>query len=105
MPAISNLSNTFSGRRGRLPTCAIRTLRQLLDERKRLNLDESLPILAQLADALDYLGGQGLVHRDVKPANVMIENEERDLCVTLTDFGLVRSPTRCWLGVNRLWVS
>jgi len=66
-------------------------LRQLLDERKRLNLDASLPILAQLADALDYLGGQGLVHRDVKPANVMIENEERDLCVTLTDFGLVRS--------------
>ena len=68
-----------------------RTLRQLLDERKRLTLDQALPILAQLADALDYLASQGLVHRDVKPANVLIEREERDLGVTLTDFGLVRS--------------
>jgi len=68
-----------------------RTLRQLLDERKRLTLDQALPILAQLAEALDYLASQGLVHRDVKPANVMIEREDRDLGVTLTDFGLVRS--------------
>jgi predicted Ser/Thr protein kinase/tetratricopeptide (TPR) repeat protein len=70
-----------------------RTLRQLLDAqaRKRLTLDQALPILAQLADALDYLAGQGLVHRDVKPANVLIEREDRDLGVTLTDFGLVRS--------------
>jgi len=68
-----------------------RTLRQLLDERTRLTLEQALPILAQLAEALDYLAGQGLVHRDVKPANVLIEREDRDLGVTLTDFGLVRS--------------
>jgi len=68
-----------------------RTLRQLLDERKRLALDQALPILTQLAEALDYLGSQGLVHRDVKPANVMIEHEDLGPWVMLTDFGLVRS--------------
>jgi formylglycine-generating enzyme required for sulfatase activity len=70
-----------------------RTLRRLLDAqaRKRLTLEQALPILAQLAEALDYLASQNLVHRDVKPANVIIEREERDLGVMLTDFGLVRS--------------
>ncbi len=67
------------------------SLRAYLDDRKHLTLDQALPILKQVADALDYLASQQLVHRDIKPANILLEREADRLQVKLTDFGLVRS--------------
>ena len=46
-------------------------------------------ILIQLTNALDYIHQQGLVHRDVTPANIMILN---DGTVKLMDFGVVKLP-------------
>ena len=63
------------------------TLRQHLDMRGRMPLDKALSLLNQLSEALDYLHGQGLVHRGVKPSNVMLERRGQTLCATLTDFG------------------
>jgi tetratricopeptide (TPR) repeat protein len=70
-----------------------RTLRDLLAEQAPLSLEQALPILAQLADALDYLHRHDppLTHRDVKPANALLEGEGDKLEIVLTDFGLVRS--------------
>ena len=56
-----------------------------------LSLERALPILEHIADALDYAHSQGVVHRDVKPANVMVEETERGVRVTLMDFGLVKA--------------
>jgi len=49
-------------------------------------LRDAIAIAAQLCQALDYVHALGLVHRDVKPANVLVGEDGR---VTLLDFGLV----------------
>ena len=52
-----------------------------------LSLGEALRLVTDLADALEALQAGGLVHRDVKPANVMVDE---DGVAALTDFGLAR---------------
>jgi len=62
-------------------------LKQHLDSGKRYTLEESLAILRDLLAALDYAHQQNIVHRDVKPANLLVEASGR---VKLTDFGVAR---------------
>jgi serine/threonine protein kinase len=50
-------------------------------------IDRALPILEALGSALDYAHGRGLVHRDVKPSNVLVTEHGR---VVLGDFGVAR---------------
>ena len=62
-------------------------LKQHLDRGKRYSLAQSLAMVADLLAALDYAHRQNIVHRDVKPANLLIEANGR---VKLTDFGVAR---------------
>ena len=52
---------------------------------KRIDLAERVRILAQVADALDYAHHQGVIHRDVKPANILLTATDQ---AKLSDFGL-----------------
>jgi ABC-type branched-subunit amino acid transport system substrate-binding protein len=53
-----------------------------------LNIDESLTILAQVADALAHLHHAGVIHRDIKPENILVTRRDGQPWAQLSDFGL-----------------
>ncbi|MFC4019493.1 Stk1 family PASTA domain-containing Ser/Thr kinase [Micromonospora sp. GCM10011542] len=75
-----------------------RTLRDVLAERRRLNPDEALAIAEQMLAAIAAAHRAGLVHRDVKPENVLVAEAPTggvanlvDSVVKVADFGLARA--------------
>ncbi|MCL4264248.1 MAG: protein kinase [Anaerolineae bacterium] len=72
-------------------------VRRLQETRQILQLSESLSLLGQVAEALGYAHRQGVVHRDIKPDNVLLETldqpdreGEPPVRAVVTDFGLAK---------------
>src|SRR5579863_6019952 len=63
-------------------------LDKLIQDRDSLHMRTKLDIMAQVCSALAYAHRQGMIHRDVKPANVIVQ---RDGLVKLLDFGIARA--------------
>jgi hypothetical protein len=70
-----------------MPYVAGESLRGLLTRQGRLSLDEAVHIAKQMADALDHAHRKGVVHRDVKPENVLFSEGH----AVVSDFGIARA--------------
>jgi len=75
------------------------TLAQHLHEAGRSSFDEVRQVIGDVADALDYAHRKGVVHRDIKPDNIMLDRASGRTMVT--DFGIARAAA----GDSRLTVT
>lgn len=62
-----------------------KTLKQLLKKRESLTLPEVIDIMTQLTDGISHAHESYIIHRDIKPQNIMIEDDGR---IKITDFGI-----------------
>ena len=73
-------------------------LNQLLKESRPLPIDRSLKMARQMCEALDAAHAEGVVHRDFKPHNVLVGNNDQ---VYVSDFGLATSFETAKMGMTR----
>jgi serine/threonine-protein kinase len=73
------------------------TLRDRITSEKQLPVGDAVRIAREVADALDYAHRHGVVHRDIKPGNVLLTPQGQ---VKVADFGIAANPTDAQAGLT-----
>jgi serine/threonine-protein kinase len=69
-----------------------RELKDLLAEGRRPDVETTVDLMVQVADGLAFAHEHGIVHRDVKPSNIMVIDLPNAVLAKITDFGIARVP-------------
>jgi diguanylate cyclase (GGDEF)-like protein len=67
-----------------------RELQDIIDKVSRLSIEDALDIAIQVASGLSYAHQHGIIHRDIKPTNIMVLGNNH---AKIADFGIAKMPT------------
>jgi len=74
-------------------------LREIIQQQSKLPIDRAIRIALAICETLEYVHSQGVVHRDLKPDNVIVDGKDN---IKLMDFGIAReSKLNLWNRVKR----
>ncbi|NLZ69991.1 MAG: Stk1 family PASTA domain-containing Ser/Thr kinase [Clostridiaceae bacterium] len=73
------------------------TLKDLIDKYGHLDWHVAVPIAIQVTRALEHAHRNGIIHRDIKPQNIMVTSDYRAL---VTDFGIARASTSSTITIS-----
>ena len=75
------------------------TLKKYIERKKKLEIRESIEVAMQVARGIEAAHAQHIIHRDIKPQNIMISREGK---VKVTDFGIARASSSQTISSNTM---
>ena len=75
------------------------TLKKYIERRKKLEIRESIEVAMQVARGLEAAHAEHIIHRDIKPQNIMISKDGK---VKVTDFGIARAASSQTISSNTM---